>query len=653
AGAYRYRSYLKTQLDIINSQDIAADVLDSLALWDDERLFPKSDTDEEVSVEDLRLIRAASFSELIHAKHVPDSLIVEVAFEHSDAELAAEIANATVETYVVFNLKQRQATLDQAGKELTSLLEVRRLEKDRVANAARDFERQHNIVAIDTRHKELQSERAYFNTRALEAERALIAARAVLHEVKREHGSGVYGTGPRQALNSAVLNQLKQHYGLLKSKVAEFELVYGPKHNKLVGARRQLKQVRSAINKEVGALRRAAQATFNEALAEKTVLAERFEEARTEDEALSVTVVTHENLEKEVTRQTEMFDRLRKRYEETVISQTLAEASNNVRPLNRALVPTAAVWPRRTLTMAFASVVGLMVSLLFILLLNRGDTRIRTKTQLEAVIPAPCLGVLPRLPAPSGRLDVAAIQRRDLFTHENPMSHQAEMARSVRTNLLFLSAERQLRSILITSALPQEGKTTVSIQIATTLAATGSKVLLIEADMRRPRIAPTLSLPSDVGLSQYLADRTRTEASIIVKSQVPGLDVIVCGPIPPNPAELLNSLRLNQLITRLRESYDIIVFDSPPTNAVSDAVVMASRVDGVLFVANSQKSRREPVRAAYNSLAAVDAPMVGTILNGVRPGGGSYYYRGGYYYRSAYPSLESAELPEAEDKRRA
>jgi capsular exopolysaccharide synthesis family protein len=246
---------------------------------------------------------------------------------------------------------------------------------------------------------------------------------------------------------------------------------------------------------------------------------------------------------------------------------------------------------------------------------------------------------------------LAGIQERDLYVHAHPLSEPAEHARTLRTNLLFLSAERQLKTLLVTSPLPEEGKTTIAIQTSIALAAAGGRTILVEADMRRPRLAETLSLQGDIGLSSFLADRETKATDIIQNSAIPNLDVIVCGLIPPNPAELLNSLRLNQLIVKLQEKYDMIIMDSPPINAVSDALIMASRVDGVLLVAKSKQTTAEALKSAYRALHDVDAPVIGTVLNDLHRGYFGYYrkgyYRKGYYRTGGYHRQEAVEAVEA------
>ena len=194
-------------------------------------------------------------------------------------------------------------------------------------------------------------------------------------------------------------------------------------------------------------------------------------------------------------------------------------------------------------------------------------------------------------------------------------------------------------------------RTTIAIQIGITLASAGERVVLIEADLRRPRVGTTLQVNTDIGLSTYLANRETPVQDILQETDVPNLSTIVCGLVPPNPAELLNSLRLNQLIARLHEQFDMVIIDSPPVNAVSDAMVMASRVDGVLLVAKARRTTTEAIRVAHRSLCDVDAPVIGTVLNAVQRNA-FRYYRKGKYYRAGYYRRTPEELEEQDRQQR-
>jgi len=205
----------------------------------------------------------------------------------------------------------------------------------------------------------------------------------------------------------------------------------------------------------------------------------------------------------------------------------------------------------------------------------------------------------------------------------------------VRTNLAFMGMRGGLRSFVVTSAAPREGKSTVVINLATSIAQSGKKVLLIDTDLRRPRLHRTFSVAPALGVTSVLiGDAPLDEA--IKATQVPRLDVLPCGPIPPNPSELLHTEQFRQLLATALAKYDHVIFDSPPLGAVTDAAIIAPQLDGVLIVVKSQSTTREAVRGAVRQLRDVSANILGAVLNDVdlnsgRYGESYYYYRSGYY----------------------
>ena len=222
------------------------------------------------------------------------------------------------------------------------------------------------------------------------------------------------------------------------------------------------------------------------------------------------------------------------------------------------------------------------------------------------------------------------------MVHTQPKSAVAECLRAVRTNLLFMSPDKPLKTILVTSSGPQEGKTTTATSLAVTMAASGNRVLLVDADMRRPRVHRIFGIPNDAGLSSLivgegsLAELTRT-------TEIPNLSILPCGPVPPNPAELLHTDAFRRILSELEKHYDRIIVDSPPVGVVADAVVIATQVDGTLIVLKANRTSRDLARQAVKQLRDVKAPIFGAVLNDLdledqKYGQYAYYYRYGYYY---------------------
>lgn len=222
--------------------------------------------------------------------------------------------------------------------------------------------------------------------------------------------------------------------------------------------------------------------------------------------------------------------------------------------------------------------------------------------------------------------------KRPLIVHDDPKAIGSEAFRTLRTNLQFTSPDRELKSILITSAGPGEGKSTISANLAVAWAQSGSRVVLVGSDLRKPVLHQIFHVPNAPGLTGFLSGEATFEEIIQPSKIVPGLDLIPSGPIPPNPAELLQSRGMEEVLGKLRETYDIAIFDGTPVLAVTDAAVLANQVDGTVLVVQAYEVPKDMVLRAKNLLEQANARLLGVVLAGVRPSKNDSYY---YYYDNA------------------
>lgn len=221
-------------------------------------------------------------------------------------------------------------------------------------------------------------------------------------------------------------------------------------------------------------------------------------------------------------------------------------------------------------------------------------------------------------------------RENNLSCYFHPRATMAEALRRLRTNLQFVSVDKPMRSLVITSATPGDGKTTIASNLAVIYAQAGSKVLLIDGDLRRPTLHQVFSIPNIVGLSSLMIGACQVKEAI-QETTVPGVSVILSGPLPPNPAELLGSERMKNLVTELQEQYDLTILDSPPVAAVSDPLILSTLADGTLLVVAHGRTKRDLVQQAASSLKRVKANMVGVVMNQVPADGSEYYYYSKHY----------------------
>lgn len=213
-----------------------------------------------------------------------------------------------------------------------------------------------------------------------------------------------------------------------------------------------------------------------------------------------------------------------------------------------------------------------------------------------------------------------------IIVADNPTSIISEQIRTIRTNIQFSMIDQKLQTLLVTSATPGSGKTTISTNIAAAFAAENNQVLLVATDMRKPRLQKIFRTDNSRGISNLITNPTLKVADVAIKTYIENLSVITCGPIPPNPSELLNSNRMTNLIEEMKEQYDLVVFDSPPLLAVTDAQILSTKVDGTVFVIPAGDVKADEVYQASERLKKVNAKVLGTVLNKVEPNEDAYYY---------------------------
>jgi capsular exopolysaccharide synthesis family protein len=325
---------------------------------------------------------------------------------------------------------------------------------------------------------------------------------------------------------------------------------------------------------------------------------------------------------------------------------------NNIRVVDRPLLPEEPVSPNIPLNLAAGLVGGFLFGLIAAIGRERLDRSIKVPDDVERELGLPFLGLLPQIEGVDGTSSPRRRGRKprsgskpeplpnpELAVARQPSSGVAEAARAVRTNLVFMSPDQPFRTLLITSAGPAEGKTTVACSLAITMAQSGQRVLLVDCDLRRPRIHRVFGIANDDGVTSAIVDGPDQEIRAIRPTEVPNLWVLASGPLPPNPAELLQSEAFRRTLERLKADFDRVIIDSPPIVPVTDATVLSTRVDGTVIVVRASVTTRELARRAVRSLRDVSGRTVGVVLNAVDlENRYSGYYQYYYYRREGYGS---------------
>ncbi len=633
-NSWNTREFFETQYRIIKSRAVARIVVDRLGLSHDldflgvTRIEDEAERAKKLAGTD----PVAVLVRRVSVDPVADSRNVLIKVRDPDPERAARIADAVAEAYADRNLERKIDTAGDAAKWLRDQaadLEAQVAEAERKLLA---FKREHDILGSTLAEQQhlagLEVQDARRQLRQRESETADVEARyaQVRRLDLRDAESGI-----DEVLENGLVQRLKEQRIALQNERRDLLKRYLETHPDVQVLDDKLERVDAALAKEVGGIRTAMKrrlAAAEQAEAEAKRSVERLEQAY---QGLQAFEAGYKALATEVEKkkglQARMLDRIT---EAELQAQT---RTNNVSALDAALVPQAPVSPRLSVNLAVALVLSVIGGLALVLLVERLDNSVKSQEQVEHY-GLTFLGVIPQVQPTS--LFKGQGRDTDRYVLDNPNSTAAECVRTIRTNLLFMASERELRSMMITSAGPREGKTTTCVNIGATMAMSGSRTLLVDSDLRRPRLHKIFDADNDRGLTNLILDPDHAIDRLVRPTGVEDLDVLCSGPLPPNPSELLHTRGFRRALERLLETYDRVIFDSPPVVAVTDAQILGQQVDGTLLVVRAGETRRPMLDKAATLLRTVNVNILGALLNDVDVTRGGYgQYR--YYYSSAEP----------------
>jgi capsular exopolysaccharide synthesis family protein len=654
-----YREYYQTQREIISSREVAGRALSSLGLEQDPVFLGV----DRITSEPERLAKIAEIDpverlrEITFVEEVRGSRILKINADYPDAEIAAEIANALADAFLDYTQKRRTDTGKQAKENLTSergkaLAELRGAE-EKIA----DFLEGHEIssVSLADRQNEITEAVIAETTHLKQAEADHYAAQAAYDEAKRLHRSGSLASATLlPPLERKVFEEMRAEQLAAEREVEQLSVKYGPKMPELQQAKRRLTLINGRIDREGEELLRSLKAKANATL--KTKQRHEASLAAEKQRALEMAGLEREyrKLERDAKTADETYSLVAQRDAE--IGMTNRVEAEGIEILDRATAPRKPVYPPKALLLALALVTGLGIGALLALAIDLRDTRIRSLVDLERAIASyglPVLAQLPLLPndARLGGGNIRAQRRqRDLHAFLYPQSLMAERCRGLRTALTFVEGSHPCRTLMITSPNSSEGKSSTTLNLAMSFCQSGKRVLLIDADMRRPRLHQVFTPPAGEdppGLAALLQGTATVDEALLTggdelgpdEARPDNLSVLLCGEVPQNPAELLDSAAMRKLLGELRERFDVILIDSPPVLPVTDPVILARIVDGVLLVARCQATSKADLQRAISSLRQGDTNLLGVVLNEVDPRSESSGYRVGYY---AYGTREAS-----------
>jgi len=564
---------------------------------------------------------------------VPATRILEIHYSSPNPKLAAQIVNQLIDSYIEQNLKARFESTAQTSAWLTKQLVDLQMKVEISQEKLVQYQKEKGLVGLDDKSNVVTSKLEQLNMALTAVEGQRMQKEAAYH-MALSGNPELLQQSTKERVDPLETYHIKE--GELRSQLAALTAQFGPNFPKIKELSAQISELQNQSQDELKRALARSKAEYLEAEEHERVLQAAFEKQKQEANELNQSEIEYSLLKQNAESYRTLYDGLLQRLKEAGVAAGLS--SSNVQIVDQARVPTAPYAPNMTRSLMGGLLIGCFLGIMLVFMFESLDNTVRTPEEAELISSLSALGIVPSHKS-SRKFGASLIGQmgepqeqdiREVLSITRPRSEIAESYRSLRTSILLASRSRSSKILLVTSAMPKDGKTTTSINIAVVLAQAGSRVLLIDADLRRPSIHRTLNLPNATGLSTWLAG-TDNDKPHILPSGIPNLDVFTTGPRPPYPAELFGLPVFGDTLEAFRSEYDHIVIDSPPILSVTDAVLMSVMADSVLLVIRSRKTTKGALRRSLDVLHQANARVMGVVLNAFNVNGEEYaYYR--YYY---------------------
>lgn len=619
--------FYNTQQDIIAGKSVAELVVERLGLDRDASFvgaLTDRDTGQPHTADELRRRAVQRLRDTLKLRQGTDSQVFTITITDRDPQRAADIANAVASSYRDFVLSLRIALTRTTSEWLDEQVAIQRELLTKSEAAIQQFTQSNAIQGMGiSAFRNLSSERvAELQDKVFDARLSRQEAEAQLGTYRSWTGSGKPASDFPGFASDAEVADLRGRLAGLDREIARKAERYGAEWPALIADRTERetlwRQLGSAVDRAIGAL----QSKLDEAAQIEGAAAANLQLISDEAVRLAELEVEYNRLRRDAETNADLYEQVLRRAKETQLARSLQ--ASNVNLLEIAEPPRKPSFPRVPFNLAATLLAAILGGALAAFLLEAGDSTVQDPAELDAFFKIWPLGVLPTFGLEdddglirAGRSETAA----------------SECLRAVRTNVLFQRTRRPLKRILVTSASPRDGKTTLCSNLAATMALAGNRVLLVDTDMRRPRVHKSFGLENQVGVADVLAGAA-TVSEAVQGTHISGLHVLSCGTLPSNPAEMLSGNAFRNLLERLEADFDFVLLDSPPVLAVTDASILSQYSDGVILVIRIGKTERRNFGDALRALGSVHASILGVVCNGVdlskRSAYGYGYGYGGY-----------------------
>ena len=678
---YWNMEFYPTQYELLQSRGLAERVVKSLDLMEDPAFNPGAtggrDRVHAPTAEDDDAVLGRIAGQIrggLAVEPVRNTQLVQLSFRAASPEFAARAANAFAEAYIDMGVEDRYATAGKASTFLSSQIDKLKMEIQDKETQLQAFSRRSDIVTLDPGANVTLKRLEALNGQYMESKKLRIEREAQYHEAL---------TGPRESMSDSLSSGVvsDQRAQLLKlERDYETKLkTYKPDFPDMLSLKAEIEKsrqhLREVTGEQVDKVKSHALAAYQTALRQEQELDQELDKLKSEAMDQNSAAVEYTNLKVEVQTRRDLLDELMRKQSETEVAVRLQDTrQSNIRIIDKALVPGGPFQPSLRKDVSYGLLLGLLFGVGCAVLIEFLDRTVKSPEEIERKLGLPTLAVIQDLmesgksygysaygygygegagePAPARPSRAAGggwrekkkaaaappLSQIELVPHERPRTLISESYRSLRTALL-LSSARELKAIAVTSAVAGEGKTATASNLAVVLAQLGRQVLLVDCDLRKPRLHQVFRVSNRSGLVNQLT-ATADPESVFLPTEVPNLWLTPSGPIPPNPSELLSSDRMRDWLKAMRARFDFVVIDTPPTLAVTDATIIGLLADGVVLTLRSGKGTREEARLCRDRLRQSGVRILGAVLNRYRSLQTGLGKR--YRYYESYGAEESA-----------
>jgi len=596
----------------------------------------------------------------VDIRPVRDTRLVQIRYRHEDRELARKVADTWADAFILNHVRSR---VDGARKS-SGLLEERigeyKLNLRQAEERLQNYLRENEVLDFNQRENTVFTRMAEINRLLLQAEndrKGLELSFQLSHELDD------LGTLP-EIQRDPIVQALTQRITDLRQQESRLSIEFTPEWPEVKQIKEQLTRLDVELRASHQRILRVIENQYGTAQRREATLREALEEARSATMVQNDRAIQAKLLQAEVDTNRDMLKSLLE--SQKGIQVSVFDGRSNMRVTEYSPIPGEPVAPKRLQTILLSFFLATVGGVGLVLFLDYINNKIDSVEDIDRYLRLPALGVIPVFPAGKNRkmLGAGAGEGKELapagavgqggaviLTETEATSSIAECYRQLRTALLLSSAGHAPRTLLFTSSQPAEGKTTTCVNVAISLAQTGAAVLVVDADLRRPRVHKIFGLKNNAGLCHYLVGDC--DLSSLIQLALPNLYVLPVGPLPPNPAELLGSAKMRQMIDALAENFDYVVIDSPPVSSFADSMILSSMVEGVIIVVKGGVTQREMAQRTKAHLQTVGAKILGVVINHVKLQPHDYYYYSTYYSRYYYGSGGEASEGQAGREREA